>query len=321
MLNSKHRQAILMGCFSGWRLDSMDLIKRRRGLQSSLTPYIFVAPAIILLIILMLVPIVMVIWYSFFDKVVVAKNSNFVGFANYMNVFKDDVFWVSIWNTTYYTIISVVFHLLLGLVFALMLNSDLIPGALRNLMRVLFILPWVLTVTIVAIVWRLLLSPDGIINYVLMGAHILSEKYAWFSEIDLAMPALIFVNIWSGYPYYMVTLLAGLQGISKDYYEAATLDGCNGWQKFWYITLPQLKPILLSTSMLDIILTMRVFALVWTVTGGGPGTSTEVMGTYIYKDAFSRLDFAKASTSSVIILVLSMIISYFYIKLQRAREE
>lgn len=299
----------------------MDLIKRKGKLRSCSTPYLFVAPAIILLIILMLVPIVMVICYSFFDNVVVAKNSNFVGFANYIEVFKDSIFWTSIWNTTYYTIISVVFHLVLGLAFALMLNSDLIPVALRNFMRLMFILPWVLTVTIVAILWRLLLNPDGIINYVLMNIGITSEKYAWFSEIRLAMPALIFVNIWSGYPYYMVTILAGLQGISKDYYEAATLDGCNGFQKFWYITLPQVKPILLSTSMLDIILTMRVFALVWTVTGGGPGHSTEVMGTYIYKDAFSRLDFARASTSSVIILILSMAISYFYIRLQKAKEE
>ncbi len=300
----------------------MNIVRRRKSLTSNyLTPYFYVAPAMILLIILMLVPIVMVVAYSFFDRVIVSKNPNPVGFENYVEVFSDGVFWTALWNTLYYTVISVFFHLLLGLMFALMLNSELLPAGVKSIMRLCFILPWVLTVTIVAVLWRLLLNPDGVINYVLTSLGFISEKIAWFSEIKLAMPSLIFVNIWSGYPYYMVTILAGLQGISKDYYEAATLDGCNGFQKFRYITLPQIKPILLSTSMLDFILTMRVFALVWTVTGGGPVNSTEVLGTYIYKDAFSLLDFSKASAGSVIILLLSMFVSYFYIKAQKVREE
>ena len=239
------------------------LIKRKK---ISFVPYWFILPAVILLIVLMLYPIITVIYYSFMDKVITVKESHFVGFKNYKTILADPVFWISVKNTLVYTIISVFFHMIIGLAFALLLNTDLIPSFLKGLLRVCFIMPWVLTVTIVAILWRLILNPDGILNYILSNMGLMSTKIAWLSEVKTAMPSLIFINIWSGYPYFMVTILAALQGIPKDYYEAATIDGCNGFEKFIYITLPQLKPVMLSIIMLDLIWTMRVFALVWSTT-------------------------------------------------------
>lgn len=294
------------------------LIKRKR---ISFVPYWFILPAVILLIVLMLYPIITVIYYSFMDKVITVKESHFVGFKNYKTILADPVFWISVKNTLVYTIISVFFHMIIGLAFALLLNTDLIPSFLKGLLRVCFIMPWVLTVTIVAILWRLILNPDGILNYILSNMGLMSTKIAWLSEVKTAMPSLIFINIWSGYPYFMVTILAALQGIPKDYYEAATIDGCNGFEKFIYITLPQLKPVMLSIIMLDLIWTMRVFALVWATTGGGPITATEVLGSYIYKKAYNLLDFSTASAASVIILLMSIVLSIFYVKAQKVRED
>ena len=131
-----------------------------------------------------------------------------------------------------------------------------------------------------------------------MTLHIVGFKVEWFSSPRTALHAVTFVNIWAGYPLYMVSLLAGLQGIPKDLYEAAGIDGANELQKFWYITIPQLMPIIISIALLDFIWTMQVFPLVWMTTGGGPIHATEMLSTYTYKLAFSSYDFSLASASA-----------------------
>ena len=152
-----------------------------------------------------------------------------------------------------------------------------------------------------------------------MALHIVNFKVEWFSSTKTALHALTFANIWAGYPLYMVSLLAGLQGIPKELYEAAGIDGANELHKFRYITIPQLKPIMISIALLDFIWTMQVFPLVWMTTGGGPIYATEVLSTYTYKQAFSSYEFSLASASAVCILILSMGVTYFYIKHQKAR--
>jgi multiple sugar transport system permease protein len=268
---------------------------------------------------LMLYPMVAVLRYSLLDRAITKKNAVFFGLDNYQTIFSDPVFWQAVGNTLYFTVVSVVFHLLIGLGFALMLNSDRVNPTLRSVLRVLYILPWLFTAVIIAIIWRLLLDPEGVINGVLMSLHIVDFKVEWFSSPNTALHALTFVNIWAGYPLYMVSLLAGLQGISRDLYEAAGIDGANAWQKFRYVTIPQLTPIMLSIAMLDFIWTMQVFALVWMTTGGGPIYATEVLSTYTYKQAFSQYQFSLASASAVCILILSLGVTYFYIKHQKAR--
>jgi len=284
-----------------------------------LVPLAYVAPAMALFALLMLYPMVAVLRYSLQDRAITKKNPVFVGLDNYQTIFSDPVFWQAVGNTLYFTIVSVVFHLLIGLGFALMLNSDRVHPTLRSGLRVLYILPWLFTAVIIAIIWRLLLDPEGVVNAVLMSLHIVDFKVEWFSSPDTAIHALTFVNIWAGYPLYMVSLLAGLQGISRDLYEAAGIDGANGWQKFRYVTIPQLTPIMLSIAMLDFIWTMQVFALVWMTTGGGPIYATEVLSTYTYKQAFSQYQFSLASASAVCILIFTLSVTYFYIKHQKAR--
>ncbi|MGO7581894.1 ABC transporter permease subunit [Rhizobium leguminosarum bv. viciae] len=284
-----------------------------------LVPYFYVSPATLLLVLLMLFPMVMVFKYSLMDGAIMKKDATFAGVQNYLTIFENPVFWQSVVQTLYFTIMSVVFHFIIGLAFALLLNTNRVDPLIRSILRVLFILPWLFTAVIIAIIWRLLLDPNGVVNSVLMALHIINFKVEWFSSTRTAIHALTFANIWAGYPLYMVSLLAGLQGISKELYEAAGIDGANELQKFWYITIPQLMPIIISIALLDFIWTMQVFPLVWMTTGGGPIYSTEVLSTFTYKLAFSQYEFSLASASAMIILIISMSVTYFYIKHQQRR--
>ncbi|WP_458410386.1 carbohydrate ABC transporter permease [Rhizobium ruizarguesonis] len=284
-----------------------------------LVPYFYVSPATLLLVLLMLFPMVMVFKYSLMDGAIMKKDAAFAGVQNYMTIFENPVFWQSVVQTLYFTIMSVIFHFIIGLAFALLLNTNRVDPLIRSILRVLFVLPWLFTAVIIAIIWRLLLDPNGVVNSVLMALHIINFKVEWFSSTRTAIHALTFANIWAGYPLYMVSLLAGLQGISKELYEAAGIDGANEVQKFWYITIPQLMPIIISIALLDFIWTMQVFPLVWMTTGGGPIYSTEVLSTFTYKLAFSQYEFSLASASAMIILIISMSVTYFYIKHQQRR--
>ena len=287
---------------------------RRLRLGRTLEPYGFIAPTAILMLVLMIVPIVLVIGHSFMDNVIMNKNPDFVGIENFVTVLTDGVFATAIGNTLIFTVVSVIAHLLIGLGFAMLLNSPLISNASRAVFRVIYILPWLFTAAVIAVLWRMLLSPNGVVNY------LLSSDLEWLSSPALALGAVTFINIWAGYPFFMISLLAGLQGIPADLYEAATVDGANGVQRFFNVTLPQLRPIIISMTLLDLIWTSQQFALIWLTTGGGPINVTEMLSTYTYKLAFSRYEFALASTSAVLILLFSMVLAFFYVRHQRARD-
>lgn len=292
-----------------------------QSVMKKLVPFAYLSPTILLLAVLSLLPIGMVFYYSMMSNVIMEKNPIFVGVENYGELLGDDVFREAIGNTLYFTVMSVVFHLLLGLSFALLLNTKLLHPVTRALFRVIYVLPWVFTATIIAILWRLMLNPNGIINYLLMWSTLVSEKVEWLSAKEIALHTVTFINIWSGYPFYMVSLLAGLQGIPDQIYEAGTMDGATGPQLFRYITLPQLRPIILSLAMLDFIWTMHQFTLIWMTTGGGPIHVTEMLSTFTYKLAFSSYKFSHASASAFVILALSMFVAFFYVRKQRASDE
>jgi multiple sugar transport system permease protein len=268
----------------------------------------------------MLVPVSIVIGYSFFDNVITNKNPQFVGFDNYAQVLGDQVFRTAVSNTIFFTVTSVVAHLLLGLGFAMLLNSSLLSNLTKALFRVVYILPWLFTVAIIAVLWRMLLNPNGVVNYFLITLGITDTGVEWLASRETALLSVTFINIWAGYSFYMVSLLAGLQGIPKDLYEAATVDGAGAFQKFWNVTLPQLRPIIISMSVLDLIWTSQQFALIWMTTGGGPINVTEMLSTYTYKMAFSRYEFSVASAAAVIILLLSSVLAFVYVRHQKARD-
>jgi multiple sugar transport system permease protein len=291
--------------------------RHRHGLARRLVPYGYLSPTILLITVLMVVPIVMVIGYSFRDNVIVQKNSVFAGFANYAKVLTDADFLAAVENTAVFISVSTVAHLVLGLAFAMMLNSQLLSGITKAIFRIVYILPWLFTIAVIAVIWRLLLDPAGVVNYVLGTLGLLQEGVAWLGDPGTALWAVTFANIWSGYPFFMISLLAALQGISADLYEAAAMDGTNWFQRFAHVTLPQLRPVIVSMAVLDLIWTSQQFALIWMMTGGGPLNATEMLSTYTYKQAFSEYEFATASAAAVIVLLLTAVLAFFYVRQQR----
>ena len=290
----------------------------QQRLRRNLIPFAYLSPTLILLTVLSLIPIATVVYYSFLDNVIITSSApSFVGLRNYSEILSSSDFLQALSNTLLLALASVLAHFMLGLGFAMLLNTNLVSPLTKALFRVVYILPWVFTASIIAVLWRLLLSPNGVVNYVLIESGLASGPVEWLSSRELALPSVTFINIWSGYPFYMISFLAGLQGISASLYEAAKIDGANGLQLFRFITLPQLRPIISSLAMLDFIWTTHQFALIWMTTGGGPIRASEVLSTFTYKMAFSSYEFSLASTIAVVILVLSTVVGVFYVRNQR----
>ena len=291
---------------------------RGRGrLLRGLIPHAYLTPTVVLIAGLMVIPIVMVITYSFKDNVIVQDNPVFVGLANYTTVLTDPDFLQALKNTLIFIVLSTAVHLLLGLAFAMMLNSKMLGRFTKSVFRVVYILPWLFTIAVVAVVWRLMLDPYGVINYLLQKFGLSDKEIDWLGSPDTALWSLTFINIWSGYPFFMISILAGLQGIPGDLYEAASVDGAGSRQQFRYVTIPQLKPVLISMAVLDLIWTSQQFALIWMTTGGGPLGTTEMLSTYTYKQAFSSYEFSTASAAAVIVLLFTMILAVFYVRNQQ----
>src|SRR6185503_478657 len=217
---------------------------KKKTLARRLVPYGYLSPTAILIVVLMIVPIVMVISYSFRDNVIVQENSVFAGFANYTKVLTDPDFLAALKNTAVFISVSTVAHLILGLTFAMMLNTRLLGGVTKAIFRIVYIMPWLFTIAVIAVIWRLLLDPSGVVNYMLHTLGLIQQGVNWFGDPDKALWAVTFVNIWSGYPFFMISLLAGLQSIPNDLYEAAAVDGPNWFQRFLHVTLPQLRPVI-----------------------------------------------------------------------------
>lgn len=294
----------------------------RRRVARKIVPYVYLSPTLLLLSVLSLIPMVTVLLYSLVDNVIITKKPpTFVGLSNYAEILSDNHFREGLSNTLVFSGASVIAHFLIGLTFALLLNTRLIGAIPKALFRVIYILPWVFTASIIAILWRLLLNPNGVVNYLLVQLGLVTEEIEWLGSRQWALPAVIFINIWAGYPFYMVSFLAGLQGIPDDLYEAGRIDGGNGVQLFRFITLPQLKPIIISLAMLDFIWTTHQFTLIWMTTGGGPIRATEMLSTFTYKLAFSSNEFSLASTTAMIILAISSFIAVFYVRNQRSAND
>lgn len=297
--------------------------KRKRTVKRRIrggTPYLYVAPVCILMLVLLFVPIGMVISYSFFDNVIIKDNPSWVGLANYVTVLSDTVFAKSIKNTIVFVVLNVIFHMIIGMTLALMINAKSLGKISKAVFRIVFMLPWMFNATVIAILWKLLLNSNGVVNYILSVLHVVARPVEWLSDRSAALWVLTFINIWAGYPFYMISILAGLQGVSDDLYEAAGIDGANGRQKFLFITIPQLKPILVSIAMLDFIWTTQNFSLIWLLTAGGPAHATEMMSTFVYKTAFQSFQYSQASAAAVIILLACAVLAVFYVRNQTRRE-
>lgn len=271
--------------------------------------YLFVFPVVFLLVGLIIYPMLYGIYISFFNTNLVNK-WKFVGLSYYLDAFQEPAFYQSVWLTFQFMFWVVLGHFLIGFVLALLLNREF-RG--RTIFRVLFTMPWFFPEAVIALLFTWIFNPMyGVLNSILKGLGLISTNLSWLGNKELAFPAIIFVCIWKGFPLVMTMILAGLQGISKDYYEAARIDGASGWQQFRYITVPSLKPILATVLILDSVWWFKQYTLVYTMTSGGPGTATNLVSLSIYGTAFVDLRFGKGAAWGIIVFLICYLINLAY---------
>lgn len=298
------------------RASSLDLKRNYPG-------YLLIAPAVIGIALISVYPLVSGIVTSFQDKNMMEAASGgigkFIGLENYTALFKDEVFLKSVTNTFTWTISNLVLQMILGVVAALLLNTRL---KARFFYRTAVLIPWIVPSVVAALNWRWMYDPkNGIINIVLVKLGMIPEGIAWLGELPTAMPAVILESVWKGMPFVMLLILAGLQTIPEDIYEAAVIDGATRFQTLMRITLPYIKDTLLIAGILTTIHTINNFNAIWLMTAGGPLDSTEILFTYAYKKAFLQYDFGASAAISTIIFVLISILTMAYIKLLKWGEE
>lgn len=285
--------------------------RRRRRLN---TGYLFLAPAIVFVVLTVLYPLLYNISQSFFDvglREVVSGGAEWVGLDNYRDQFGRDEFWHALRVSVIYSAATVALTYALGLGLALLFNR---PFAGRNVMRALLLLAWILPTVVSANVWRWLLDGSyGLLNAALSAVGLLDSDVFWLGEPNTAVAAVTIATAWSFAPFAMILLSAGLQGISPNLYEAARIDGASAWQQFRSITMPVLRPVSLTAILLIFIFTFKTFDTIFLMTGGGPGGATEILPVYAYNEAFefSRFDTAAVATTTLMVVPIVMSVVYF----------
>lgn len=271
--------------------------------------YRFILPAVIMMVGLIVYPMLYGFYLSFFNTNLVNK-WKFVGLKYYIDAFREPEFYNSVLLTLLFMVLVVAGHFLIGFILATTLNKKF-PG--RTIFRVVFMLPWLFPETVIALLFTWIMNPMyGILNSSLKSMGIISSNLSWLGSASLAFPAVVFVCIWKGYPLVMTMVLSGLQAISADLYEAAMIDGATKWQQFLNVTLPGVKPVLTTTIILDSVWWFKQYTLVYTMTGGGPGTATNLISLSIYGTAFNDLRFGKAAAWGIIVFVICYFISKLY---------
>jgi multiple sugar transport system permease protein len=283
-----------------------------------LEPYYYLGPALILIALVMVLPLVVGLSYAFRDiRILAPVSGGFVGFDHFETLlFRDRVFWRSLGNTLWWTGGSLVFQFLLGLGLALLLNRQF--GGRRLVQAVVF-LPWAVPTFLSGLTFSWLFNPViGPLPHWLAALGILSEPYNILGNPSIALWGPIVANVWFGIPFFAITLLAALQAIPRELYEAAAIDGANAWQRFTKVTLPFLAPMIAITVLLRTIWISNFADLVVVMTGGGPANATQILPSYIFTTAYRKLDFGYASAIATALLVLLFLYALILIRMRRA---
>ncbi|MBS5794138.1 MAG: sugar ABC transporter permease [Clostridiales bacterium] len=266
---------------------------------------LFILPALIIYTMFQIIPLFGAVYFSLSEWNGIAGSAiEFVGFKNFANIFKDANFILSLKNMAKMVIFSVLFHTPIALLMAVGIYSAKRGG---RLFKAIYFVPTVFPLTAVGLLWYFIFMPNGSLNSLLEVVGLKDLVTPWLVNEKTAMNTIIFVNIWAGLGYYMVILLAGLSTISNDVYEAAALDGVNPVTKFFYITVPLLKPIIKMCILMDIIGTIKVFDLVFVMTEGGPNGLTNLPTTLMYQEAFKYDHYGTGSAIGIILLIICLV--------------
>lgn len=288
--------------------------RQKKALKTNLIGYSFIIPNFIGYCIFVFIPIC----FSFVLSVMKWDGSDapmqFVGLQNFVKLFSDSTFIISLKNTLWYAVFTVPLTMVAALLIAVLLNSK-IKGVI--VYRTAFFFPYVASLVAVGAVWNMLFQPEfGPINEFLKWIG-MSNPPRWTASVDWAMWVIIIVSVWKYMGYYMVVYLAALQGISEDLYEAAGIDGATGFKKLWYITIPMLTPTTFFVIIMMTIQCFKVFDLIYVMTGGGPGRATNVLVNHIYNEAFVNFKFGYASASAMVLFAIVLVVTLVQMRGER----
>ncbi|WP_338609156.1 sugar ABC transporter permease [Pelagibacterium nitratireducens] len=275
---------------------------------------LFALPALIVLTMLVAYPVMYTGLLSVTDQ-----QGNFVGIDNFQRVLGARTTPIAFTNTLWWVGGSVVLQVVLGTATAILLNEKF-PG--RGILRSIAVIPWVVPGIVAALTWAWMFHTEfGIINYMLTAPGIIDEPVGWLTNPDTVMPAMIAINVWKLFPFVSIMVLAGLQSIPKDLYEAARVDGSNFLDETWHVTLPQVRPVILAVTLLLVIWALNHITTIYAITRGGPANLTLITPIQIFRLAFESVQFNQAAALSVLFFAAVMIIVAIYIRVSSAREE
>ena len=266
------------------------------------------APTFLILLVFIAYPFALGIWLSVTDKVV-GRPGNFVGLANFRVNLNDSIFLKAFQNTFIYTFIATILKLALGMAAALLLNNHF---RFKRIVRAGMLLPFIIPTVLSTLAWQWMFDATfSVFNWMLINAGLISKRILWLGDGVLAMGCLIAVNVWRGMPFFAITLLAGLQTVNPDIHEAAEIDGANAWHRFWRVTLPLIKPIMLVVVLFSMIQTFADFQLIYVLTRGGPYSSTHVFGTYAYEIAMRAAKLGQGASISLTLFPFLLVVIVF----------
>jgi multiple sugar transport system permease protein len=292
--------------------------RRKNGLLREIgrhwADYLYIAPALLVMIAVIGYPIYYTVYLGFFNTPpsLAMDDKIYVGLDNYERILRSESFRDVTQNTFVWTIFSTFFAFVLGFAAALVVHREFIG---RGIVRGLLLIPYVISAVSAGYIWRWLYHSDfGLISGMLMRMNIIDEQIIFLDSVDRVMGSLIVANVWKEFPFAMIMLLAGLQTVPEQLHRAAMVDGAGTWSRFWHVTVPHLKGVILITSLLLLVANLNSFTTVWIMTAGGPAGASEIWITEIYQIAFLRTRFGLASAYSVILFLVMMSIGYFYVK-------
>jgi multiple sugar transport system permease protein len=294
--------------------------RRRRRRGSAAVPLLFIAPGFALFLAFIIYPMVRACQMSFYDwNVIAGATSKFIGWDNYVTAYHDPIFWRALENSAFYMALTVPIQMALGLWIAVLLNKKM-PG--RALFRVLYYLPVVSSWVVVSLLFQYLFADSGLVNWMLHDVtHVTSHRISWLSGHWSGMAAISALGVWKGIGWSMMIFLAALQGVPKELLESAEVDGANRWQRFRAVTLPSIWPAAAFVTVMLVIGGFNVFISVLLMTNGGPADSTQVLLTYMYKQAFTYLNFGYGSAIAVLLTVGVFVLSAIQLRAFRTDAE
>lgn len=279
----------------------------------------FLIPAVIFMAILILYPLINAFYLSFHRQLIYEIQGVFIGFQNYLKILSEPGFWQALKLSIIWTVVTIAGQVLIGVVAALILHEDF-KG--RGLARAFVMLPFFMPTVAVTLMWKWLLNEQyGFVNYLLTSLHIIEKPISWLGSSDLAMVSIIFIGIWRYFPFVSINVLSRLQTIQQELYEAANVDGANSWQKFWSITFPEIKGVLLVVILLRSLFMFNKVDIILLLTKGGPGTSTLTLPVQAYSYAFEGMQIGRGSADAVIQFIIVLTFILIYIKTTNKAQE